>query len=194
MYKQLTSEQKYTIFILLQQGKPTKTIADAIKVSNSTITRELRRNVDKHGVYRWEAAHRQAMKRRAKSFGNRSVSDKTKAKAIWLLVKKEWSPVQISASLSKRGIKISHETIYKIIREDKMRYGSLYKSCRHKLKHRKRPVGACKTIPDRRSIHERPEEADGTRFGDFEMDTIMRKNNQEAIFCQLRKERQICRF
>lgn len=34
---------------------------------------------------------------------------------------------------------------------------------------------------DRRSIHDRPIEADGKRFGDLEMDTIVEPNNQQAI-------------
>ncbi|MCH5311670.1 MAG: IS30 family transposase, partial [Prevotella sp.] len=36
-------------------------------------------------------------------------------------------------------------------------------------------------IPVRVSIHQRPAEADGKRFGDFEMDTIVGNNNQGAI-------------
>ena len=44
MYKQITSEQRYTISILLQQGMKKKDIATAIKVSPSTISRELKRN------------------------------------------------------------------------------------------------------------------------------------------------------
>lgn len=181
MYKQLTSEQRYTISILLQQGKTRKSIAETIGVSNSTITRELRRNGRSRGTYRWDWAHRQAMKRRRRSVGNRSISRATKAKAIWLLVQEEWSPVQISASLALTGTSISHETIYKIIRDDKKNRGVLYKSCRHKLKHRKRPVGAYMPISNRISIHDRPAIADGCRFGDFEMDTIIGRNNQEAI-------------
>ncbi|WP_262914067.1 helix-turn-helix domain-containing protein [Segatella bryantii] len=43
MYKQLNSEQRYTIFILLQNGMNKKQIATAIKVSPSTISRELKR-------------------------------------------------------------------------------------------------------------------------------------------------------
>lgn len=38
-----------------------------------------------------------------------------------------------------------------------------------------------KNIPDRVSIHERPVEADGTRFGDWEMDTIIGKDGKGAI-------------
>ena len=44
MYKQLTSEQRYTIFILLQNGTKKKDIAKAINVSPSTISREIKRN------------------------------------------------------------------------------------------------------------------------------------------------------
>ena len=53
---------------------------------------------------------------------------------------------------------------------------------RHRLKHRNRYAGAGKShIHDRRSIHDRPIEADGKRFGDLEMDTIVEPNNQQAI-------------
>jgi IS30 family transposase len=38
-----------------------------------------------------------------------------------------------------------------------------------------------RNIPGRVSIHERPKEADGTRFGDWEMDTIVGPGNKGAI-------------
>ena len=46
-----------------------------------------------------------------------------------------------------------------------------------------RPVRTTKVrnIPNRISIHERPPEADGKRFGDWEMDTIIGKNGKGAI-------------
>ena len=182
MYKQLTSEQRYTISVLLSKGLKKKEIADAIGVSNSTITRELQRNSSKRGVYKWEIAQKQAEKRSKRTPGNRAIS-----KAIWssvkhYLVDKQWSPEQISGYLAKDGIKISHETIYAWIREDKRNRGTLYKHLRHRLKHRKKYVGAGRScIINRKSIHERPAEADGKRFGDLEMDTIVGPNNQQAI-------------
>ena len=92
------------------------------------------------------------------------------------------SGVQISGYLSKQEKHISHETIYRIIRKDKRDGGSLYKNCRHRLKHRTRPVGGKRiSIPNRTSISERPAEADGKRFGDFEMDTIVGKDGHGAI-------------
>lgn len=182
MYKQLTSEQRYTISVLLSKGLKKKEIAEAIGVSNSTITRELQRNSSKRGVYKWEIAQKQAEKRSKRTPGNRAIS-----KTIWssvkhYLVDKQWSPEQISGYLAKDGIKISHETIYAWIREDKRNRGTLYKHLRHRLKHRKKYVGAGRScIINRKSIHERPAEADGKRFGDLEMDTIVGPNNQQAI-------------
>ena len=182
MYKQLTSEQRYTISVLLSKGLKKKEIAEAIGVSNSTITRELQRNSSKRGVYKWEIAQKQAEKRSKRTPGNRAIS-----KAIWssvkhYLVDEQWSPEQISGYLAKDGIKISHETIYAWIREDKRNRGTLYKHLRHRLKHRKKYVGAGRScIINRKSIHERPAEADGKRFGDLEMDTIVGPNNQQAI-------------
>lgn len=182
MYKQLTSEQRYTISVLLSKGLKKKEIAEAIGVSNSTITRELQRNSSKRGVYKWEIAQKQAEKRCKRTPGNRAIS-----KAIWssvkhYLVNEQWSPEQISGYLAKDGIKISHETIYAWIREDKRNRGTLYKHLRHRLKHRKKYVGAGRScIINRKSIHERPAEADGKRFGDLEMDTIVGPNNQQAI-------------
>lgn len=182
MYKQLTSEQRYTISVLLSKGLKKKEIAEAIGVSNSTITRELQRNSSKRGVYKWEIAQKQAKKRSKRTPGNRAIS-----KAIWssvkhYLVDEQWSPEQISGYLAKDDIKISHETIYAWIREDKRNRGTLYKHLRHRLKHRKKYVGAGRScIINRKSIHERPAEADGKRFGDLEMDTIVGPNNQQAI-------------
>ena len=182
MYKQLTSEQRYTISVLLSKGLKKKEIAEAIGVSNSTITRELQRNSSKRGVYKWEIAQKQAEKRSKRTSGNRAIS-----KAIWssvkhYLVDEQWSPEQISGYLAKDDIKISHETIYAWIREDKRNRGTLYKHLRHRLKHRKKYVGAGRScIINRKSIHERPAEADGKRFGDLEMDTIVGPNNQQAI-------------
>lgn len=168
--------------MLLQRKCSKSEIAEAVGVSNSTITRELKRNSSSRGVYNWDKAQRQAEKRKRRAPGNRSIKPYVCKMAIDLLKQEQWSPEQISGYLAKEGVKISHETIYAIIRRDKyIGRGSLYKHCRHQLKHRRRPVGKRIAIPGRVSIHQRPPEADGQRFGDFEMDTIVGGNNQGAI-------------
>lgn len=188
MYKQLTSEQRYTISVLLQKKCSKSEIAKAIGVSNSTITRELKRNSSSRGVYKWDKAQRQAARRKHQAPGNRSIKPHVRQMAIELLKREQWSPEQISGYLYRAGIQISHETIYSIIRKDKyIGRGNLYKNCRHQLKHRRRPVGKRTVIPDRISIHQRPPEVDGKRFGDFEMDTIVGSNNQGAILTVLER-------
>ena len=182
MYKQLTSEQRYTISVLLQKRTKQKDIAKAINVSASTVSREIRRNSGVRRHYNWETAQANAVQTRRRKPGNRSVDKDVMEEAKRLLITEQWSPEQISGVLAKDGKYISHETIYRMIRKDKAEGGTLYKHCRHKLKHRTRPVGGKRiSIPNRTSISERPNEADGKRFGDFEMDTIVGRGNHGAI-------------
>jgi len=182
MYKQLTSEQRYTISVLLQNRTKQKDIAKAINVSASTVSREIRRNSGVRRHYNWETAQANAVQTRRRKPGNRSVDKDIMEEAKCLLITEQWSPEQISGVLAKDGKYISHETIYRMIRKDKAEGGTLYKHCRHKLKHRTRPVGGKRiSIPNRTSISERPTEADDKRFGDFEMDTIVGRGNHGAI-------------
>ena len=182
MYKQLTSEQRYTISVLLQNRTKQKEIAKAINVSPSTVSREIRRNSGVRGRYNWETAQANAVQTKRRKLGNHSINKDVMEEARHLLVTEQWSPEQISGVLAKDGKYISHETIYRMIRKDKAEGGTLYKHCRHKLKRRARPVGGRRiSIPNRTSISERPAEVDGKRFGDFEMDTIVGRGNHGAI-------------
>ena len=63
------------------------------------------------------------------------------------------------------------KSIYNIIHADAT--GTLVQHTRHKLKYRRRPKHKHFPIADRISIHQRPEQADGKRFGDYEMDLIV---------------------
>ena len=151
-------------------------------MSPSTISRELKRNSGTRGDYNWETAQKNAVRKKRRKPGNHSTDEAVMNEAKRLLVTEQWSPEQISGALATEGKNISHETKYRMIRKDKAEGGSLYKHCRHRLKHRSRPVGGKRVIiPNRTSISERPKEADGKRFGDFEMDTIVGKGNHGAI-------------
>ena len=67
------------------------------------------------------------------------------------------------------SVKISHETIYKMIRNDAS--STLAANCRHRMKYRHslryRHETKALGIRNRVSIHERPKEADGSQFGDW---------------------------
>lgn len=176
-YKQLTLEQRYTIAQGVQGGMRQSQIAKLIGVSQSTVSREIHRNkTEKRGCYSATHAHQLAMERREWTVNNKSVSARDKNIALSYLKQYEWSPQQISGYLKlEKGISISSQSIYNWIWEDRKAGGDLYLHCRHRLKKRKKWVtsGNRSPIPDRISIHERPKEADGTRFGDFEMDLII---------------------
>ena len=141
MYKQIISEQRYTINVLLQKKMSKKDIAKAINVDLSTIYRELKRNSGSRNHYNWETAEANARRKKRRAPGNRRISQEVREEALRLLKEKQWSPEQISGYLAKEGKRISTESIYRIIRKDKKEGGSLYKKCRHRLKHRARPVG-----------------------------------------------------
>ncbi len=179
----LTSEQRSQIFVLLQKKTARKEIARLVKCSESTISREIRRNSTDQGNYLWDKAHAKAMERRKRTTSNRAKAPEIVWEALELLKDEDWSPQQISADMKRRGKNISHELIYRYIRADET--GELASHCRHKMKYNRhgRPdrTTKVKNIPDRISIHQRPVEADGKRFGDWEMDTIVGKDGKGAI-------------
>ena len=98
-------------------------------------------------------------------------------------LKRHWSPETIVGVRKLEGNTcVSIEWIYHIIRQDKARGGTLYTYLPHHLKHRRRPVSSRIPIKDRVSIDERPAVVDAkTRFGDWEMDTIVGKDGKGAI-------------
>ena len=182
MYKQLNREQRYEISAFLRAGySPTK-IARELGVAPSTITREIKRNsTEKRKSYNPHTAQEYADMRKDRVRRNRRIPEHVKKTCLQYLTQQQWSPRQISGYLAQQYIKISHETIYRWIRQDKAEQGRLYTHCRHKLKHRKRAVGKAPNIPGRVSIHDIPQEANGKRLGDFEMDLIVGAQGKGAI-------------
>jgi IS30 family transposase len=84
--------------------------------SPSTISRELRRNVTNHdGWYRAAKTHSYATARRS-SHRRRSWFSSNQWQQVEALLKRKWSPEQVSFKLKEQGIcSISHGTIYRYI-------------------------------------------------------------------------------
>ncbi len=57
------------------------------------------------------------MWRRERTAANRKIKTHVMKEAIKMLVKDQWSPEQIVAKLKERNVMISHESIYRYIRE-----------------------------------------------------------------------------
>ena len=151
-YRQLTSQQRYTIQSGLKQGLTKKIIATLIEVDESTLYREIRRNGGAK-VYNAEKAQREADRRKTRLQKPRSFTHALKREVISLLQKK-WSPEQICGYIRRQGREcVSHETIYAFIRTDRKCGGTLWKLCRHAMKkRRKTDKGKRIPIKDRVSI------------------------------------------
>ena len=117
---------------------------------------------------------------------------------VILALSKYFSPVQISGVLKKDGIRISHETIYKMIWKDKRDGGSLYKYLRHKDKHyhkRGKITAGRGLIPDRVDISERDKVVDSKlRLGDWEGDTLIGADHKGAIVSLVERKSKIALF
>lgn len=179
-YKQLNSIQRGEIQAYLAAGASKKEIAKAIGVHYSTVYREIKRNGTKR-AYNAETAEQRTRQRWQRMHRRRKYKGDLRRLVRHYLLE-DWSPQQIVGYLrTHTQFKISHETIYKELRDDKANGGVLVQHTRHKLKHRHRPVTENYTIPDRRDISERPAEANGHRFGDWEADLVVGPENKGAI-------------
>lgn len=175
MSNQLTSEQRYGIYLGLKRHWSKSRIAREIGKSPSTVSREVRRNSNASGEYVWLNAQRKSEGRRHGLPGNHRKPPELWWRIERMITEEDWSPAQIAGVLEKEGIRISKQTIYNHVHADTT--GKLRPHLPHELKYTRRyralrPTKAT-NIANRTSIHLRPKEADGTRFGDWEMDTIV---------------------
>lgn len=180
----LTLGQRYKIEAFIKAGWNQTLIAKELGVNKSTISRELQRNKRKRGSYNASQAQQLTDERKERFGRNRRFTPDVEKYVRDKIIQEQWSPEQINGYCNKQGIKmVSIERIYQYVRNDKALGGDLYKHMRHKLKHRKRPVGAKQTnIKDKQSIDLRPDIINNKeRVGDWEIDTIIGKNSRDAI-------------
>ena len=189
--KQLTLVKRYQIAILRKAGHNQTQIARHLGVHKSTISRELRRNLGKRG-YRPKQAQRLAD---AKRNCSRNLIPQQTWIRVELLLREDWSPQQISRWLAQNeGLGVSHESIYKHVKEDKMRGGDLHTHLRCRKKRRKRYGTPSRKgqIKNRICIDQRPEVVDRrSRIGDWEADTLLgsRKKSKVLVTLAERKSR-----
>jgi IS30 family transposase len=182
-YQQLTQDLRYQISALLKAGFSQSHIAAQLGVHKSTISRELKRNRGLRG-YRPKQAQTLALARRKNKQNATRISRQT-----WQRVKdyllQNWSPEQISGTLKAQRQQVpSPERIYQYIYDDKQLGGQLFTHLRCQKKRRKRygKYDRRGQLPNRKSIDQRPGVvAEKSRIGDWEADTIIGKNHQQAI-------------
>ncbi|WP_180000842.1 IS30 family transposase [Acinetobacter sp. YH12255] len=195
-YTHLTQEERYQISTLLREGFSKRYIAWRLNRSPSTISREINRNRARNGYFAKLALRRHCSK-------PKRISDEIWAHVIFYL-ELQWSPEQITSRVS-----VSLHSIYRLIRQDKNKDGTLFHHLRFGNQ-RKRKYGYPETrgqLANRKSIHDRPIEIEQRhRFGDLEIDTIVGKNHQQSLVsivdrktgylwlkkCSSRKAEEVC--
>ncbi len=183
MSTHLTCHQRSQIGHLRAIGATQKEIGFQVQVSQSTISRELRRNSLPGKSYFGYAAQESAARRKASAARPRQISPVVRARVLeWL--EEDASPEQISGRLKREGLSVSHEWIYQLIWADKAQGGRLYQHLRHRAKpYRRRGLKAGRgCIPGRIDIKERDVVVETkTRIGDWEADLIVGARHQGAI-------------
>ena len=180
-YQQLTKDERYQIKACLQIGMKQVDIAKLLKRSTATISREIKRNTGKRG-YRPKQANDQATMRRLTAEKSIKLTNELKQDIV-KLIKQELSPEQVCDYLVLHGkTKLHHETIYRMLLQDKCNGSTLYKHLRH-LHKRYGSYERRGRIKNAVSIEQRPELVNTrSRIGDWEGDTVIGKDHKSAIY------------
>ena len=199
-FYRLTQEERYQISTLLREGFSKRYIAWRLNRSPSTISREINRNRARNGYF---AKHANKLARRRHCSNPRRIPNEIWAHVIFYL-ELQWSPEQIASRVSA-----SLHSIYRLIRQDKNKGGTLFHHLRFRNQ-RKRKYGSPETrgqLANRKSIHDRPIEIEQRhRFGDLEIDTIVGQNHLQSLVsivdrktgylwlkkCSSRKAEEVC--
>jgi len=188
-YSRLTYQNRIGIYYLLKQKMSIRYIARELKVSPSTISREIQRNRSGKSYYP-NTAQRKTQSRWYKQ-GRKLDLCNLLREQVFSRLRKQWSPEQISATLKRsyndKVMHISAESIYTYLYvlprgELKKELLSYLRQFRTKRKTRGKHHAAHGPIPDLVSIHERPlEVADRTVPGHWEGDLIIGHQHQSAL-------------
>ena len=185
-YHQITSEERYTIATLRQEGFNQSQIARALGRHRSSISREIRRNLSSYdNCYRPFVASHRARARRSRSRRNARFGPE-EIQLVERLLKKRWSPEQIAGRLRQEGrLSISHETIYRYTWSDKAEGGSLHKYLRCATKLRRKRHNSYDSrgrLAGKRHISERPSWIEKRKsIGHWEADTVVGKGSKDCV-------------
>ena len=177
-YRQLTQEERYMIGQLRRQGEGMSTIARLLGRSRSTVYREIARNATetpKGRVYCVSKAQEKRMGRLRRSRRGSHFAPWEWHLIEQLLLDEQWSPEQLSGVLSREGVRISYQTIYRHIRRDWKRGGRLWSQLRQHYRRRKHHYSPDRRgrKQDKRMIDERPAAVDARQeIGHWEVDTV----------------------
>lgn len=177
-YHQITQEERFRIAALRAEKYSLRKIALKLGRNVSTISREIRRNAyPTDGRYRACHAEKMSMGRRRRSRSGSRFSP-GEWSVVEKLIRRDYSPEQVAGVLRKTDeLKISHETIYQYVWNDKRQGGDLHTHLRSAVKRRRkryRSKDSRGRLAGKRNISERPAEVElRSEMGHWECDTVV---------------------
>jgi transposase, IS30 family len=185
-YNHLTSLERDQLYVLREIDKLSiSKIAEEMNRSQSTISRELRRNSFADKLYLPDKAQQIVESRRKESKGKFGSVSEITIVHIKQHLEQYHSPEQLCGRMKLEGLdSVSYETIYQMIYADHQGLGKYKKYLRQKQKKRRRKGNKQKrgVIPGRVGIENRPPIADlKTEIGHWEGDTVIGANHQGVI-------------
>ena len=196
-YRRIRYEDRCQIYALSKRGASQESIASVLGVSQSAVSREMRRNRGQRG-YRFKQAEAKAQARQAIRSKPRKLTAPMRSKIEAKLRQMRWSPEQISGWLSAQGIQLSHERIYQMIWDDKRDGGDLWRSLRRCGKRYNKRAGKNAgrgLIPNRIDISKRPAiVARKTRLGDWEGDTVVSAGHKGGLLTLVERKTQLTKI
>lgn len=176
-YRRLAPKDRYQLEVYLQSGFGVREISKRLKVAPSTISRELKRL---SGEYNADHAQADAKKVRATRYQTRKKIKGVLKLKVERRLAKLWSPEQIAADLGM----ISHQTIYRFIKNDKPQLKAHLRVLRKQRRDRTKPSFGTNRefVRERKFIDQRPKVVElRMRLGDFERDTVLGKLNSTSL-------------
>lgn len=190
-YSHLSYQKRCQILAFWKAGYTQAEIAREVGVNQSTISRELNKNLvfirTKLGSWQYKPDYAQGNARQRHKGKRKNIKlTNDVANFIREKLRIKWSPEQISGYAKKHQLfSIGKEWIYQFILKDKEKGGTLYLNLRHQNKRYRKRYGSPKRvgpIKNRRFIDERPAIVDEKkRIGDWEIDTIIGKQQKQAV-------------
>jgi transposase, IS30 family len=187
----LSLADRVVIADLRRDGLGVREIASEVGRAPSTVSRELRRNLDEAGRYGPHAAQRKSESRMPRPRPRRVDNDAVFGAAVCELLGRRWSPEQVSHELTVRFAdqpqrRLCPESIYQAIYDPDT---ALTRPAKHSLRsHRRRRRRRAQGLERRgrltqmTMIDQRPSHVeDREEAGHWEGDLIMGSGNQSAI-------------
>lgn len=186
-HNKISSVERDKIAQWRSQKVGVREIARRLGRSPGSISDELARNGHKEAGYIAIHAQRLADERKGSPRGRHPLKSAPLFSYVREKLRRGWSPEMIAGRLEKQYARrvIHHETIYRYIYNPANTALCLYEYLPWKRRKRRKKHGRGvhrSRIPQRISIHERPEAANArTEFGHWEGDTVEGKRHRDGI-------------